>query len=39
MSKYDIILTIFKCCVSKIYLIVLLPNLKGMYDKIDQIDK
>ena len=28
MSKHDIMLIIFKFCVSQIYLIVLLPNLK-----------
>ena len=39
MSKHDIILIIFKCCVSKFYIIVLLPNLKLTYDNIGQIDK
>ena len=39
MSKHDIILIIFKWCASKIYLIVLIPNLKCMYDEINQIDK
>ena len=29
---------IFKCCVSQMYLIVLLPNIKCMYDLIDLID-
>ena len=29
---------IFKCCESEIYLIVLLPNYKRMYDQIDQIE-
>ena len=28
MSKYDIIQIIFKCCVSQMYLKVLLPNIK-----------
>ena len=37
--KYDIILIIFKYCVSQMYLIVLLPNLKHTYDQIDQIDE
>ena len=37
--EYDIIQIIFKCCVSKMYLIVLLPNIKHMYDQIDQIDQ
>ena len=39
MSKYDIILIILKYCVSQIYLIALLPNLKHTHDYIDQIDK
>ena len=39
MSKYDIILIIFKCRVSQMYPIVLLPNLKRAYDQIDQIRK
>ena len=39
MSKHNIILIIFKCCVSKITLIVMLPNLKFTYDMIDHIDK
>ena len=39
MSKHDIMLIIFKYCVSKIYIIVLLPNLKFMDDQNDQIDK
>ena len=39
MSKYDIINIIFKCCVSQMYIIVLLPNIKRMYDQIDQIGK
>ena len=38
MSKYDIIQLIFKCCVSQMYLIVLLPKLKRMYDQIDRIE-
>ena len=29
MSKYDIIQIIFKCCVSQIYLIVLILNLNA----------
>ena len=39
MSKHDKILIIFKFCVSKMYLIVLLPNIKCTYDQINQIDK
>ena len=39
VSKYDIIQIIFKCCVLQMYLIVLLPNIKRMYDQIDQIEK
>ena len=35
MFKYDIIQIIFKCCVSQMYLIVLLPNIKHTYDHID----
>ena len=38
-SKYDIIQTIFKCFESDVYLIVLLPNYKRMYDHIDLIEK
>ena len=37
--KYDIIQIIFKCCESEMYLIVLLPNYKRMYDQINQIKK
>ena len=39
MSKHDIMLIIFKFYVSKIYLVVLLPNFKHTYDKINQIGK
>ena len=39
MPKYDIIQIIFKCCVSQMYFIVLLPNLKCTYDHIDLIEK
>ena len=39
ISKYDIRKIIFKCCVSQLYLIVLLPNIKCMCDQIDQIEK
>ena len=39
MSKHDIILIIFKFCVYIIYLIVLLPNSKCMYDHINNIAK
>ena len=39
MSKHDIILIIFKLCVSKIYLLVLLTNLKSMENHINQVDK
>ena len=38
-SKYDIIKIIIKCCVSQIYLILMLPNIKRMYDQINQIEK
>ena len=37
--KHDIILILLKWRVSKIYLIILLPNLKQTYDQINQIDK
>ena len=36
-SEYDIIQIIFKCCGSRMYLIVLLPNYKCTYDQIDLI--
>ena len=39
MFKQDIIPIIIKWCVFKIYLIVLIPNLKRTYDQSDQIDK
>ena len=39
MSKYNIIQIIFKFCVSQMYLIVMLPNIKGTYDQIDLIGK
>ena len=39
MPKNDIILIVLKCCVSQMYLIVLLHNLKHMYDQINQIDQ
>ena len=39
MSKIEIILIIFKSCVYNFFLIVMLPNLKCMYDQINQIDK
>ena len=39
MSKYDIIQIIFKCCVSQMYLIVMLPNIKHTYIQIDLIVK
>ena len=29
ISKYDIIQIIFKCCVSQIYLVVMLPNINS----------
>ena len=38
-SEYDILQIIFKCCESKMYLIVLLPNYKRLYDQIDLIEK
>ena len=37
--EYDIIKIIFKCCVSKMYLIVMLPNIKCTYDQISLINK
>ena len=39
MSKYNIIHIIFKFCVSQIYLIVMLPNIKLTYDQIGPIEK
>ena len=39
MSKYDIIQIIFKFCVSQMYLIVILPNIKRMYDQIGLVEK
>ena len=39
LPKHNIILTLFKCCVSKITLIVLITYLKYTYDHIDQINK
>ena len=39
MSKHNIMLIIFKFCVSKAYIIVLLPNLKYMDYQRNQIDK
>ena len=39
MLKYDIRQIIFKCYVSHMYIILLLPNIKCMYDQIDQIEK
>ena len=39
LSKYDIIQIIFKCCVSKFYLIVMLPTTKRTYDQINLIEK
>ena len=38
MSKYNIIWIIFKWSVSKIYLIVLLPNIKRTYDQVEQMN-
>ena len=37
-SKYNIIQIIFKFCVPQMYFIVLLPNIKRMYDQIDMIE-
>ena len=37
--EYDIIRIIFECCVSKMYLIVLLPFYKRTYDYIDMLKK
>ena len=39
MLKYDIIQIVLKFCGSKVYFIVLIPNIKRMYDQIDQIEK
>ena len=39
MLKYDILQIRFKCCVSQMYLIVLLPKIKRMYNQIYQIKK
>ena len=39
MSKYDIIQRIFKCCVSQIYIIVLLSNMKRTHNHIGLIEK
>ena len=39
MLKYDIIKIKFKCCVSQMYLIVLVPNIKFTYDQVDLIEK
>ena len=39
MTKYDIIQIIFKCCVSQMCLIVILLNIKRMYDQINMIEK
>ena len=38
MLKYDVIQIIFKCCVSLMYLIVLLPKIKRKYNQIDLIE-
>ena len=38
-SKCDIIQIIFKCCESKMDLIVMLPNIKRTYVQIDLIEK
>ena len=37
--KYDIRQIIFKCCVSQMYFVVLLPNIKRMYNQINLIEK
>ena len=39
ISKKDIIQIIFKCCVSHMYLIVILSNIKLTYDQINLIEK
>ena len=39
MSKHDIMLVILKCCVSEIFIIVMLSHLKFTEDQSDQIDK
>ena len=39
MLKYDIRQIIFKCCVSHMNLIVLLPNIKRTYNQINLIEK
>ena len=38
-SEYDIVQIIFKCCESYMYIIVLLPKYKRMYNKINLIEK
>ena len=37
-TEYDIIQIIFKLCVSNMYLILLLPNIKCKYDQINLIE-
>ena len=37
--EYDIIQIIFKCCESDMYLIVLLPNYKRMYNQINLVEE
>ena len=39
ISKYDIIQIIINIYVLEMYLIVLLLNIKSMYDQIDPIEK
>ena len=39
MSKYDIIQILLKYCVSQMYIIVVLHNIKRTYDEINQIEK
>ena len=39
MLKYDIMQIIFKCCVSQMYLIVLLTDIKLTYNQINLIKK
>ena len=39
IPKYDRMQVIFKCCVSQMHLIVLLPNIKRTYDHINLIEK
>ena len=39
ISKYNITQIIIKYCVSQMFLIVLVSNIKRMYDKINLVEK